>query len=375
MSSHRTKEDHVFRLSKSIFITNFPDNFGSSDLWKLCETYGKVVDVYIPNRKSKAGKRFAFVRFIKVDDVDRLVGNLCTLWVGHFHLHANVFRFERPSKYPKPAGYTQPKGYSPPGSFVNVVKGNSSNVPLNPFPASPSLVLDDSCVNVRDLSRNAMGGMWVMIELVNESTKNKLLQHTKVKSWFQVLQPAIHDFVSEERVVWVDIEGVPLNLWSRETFIKIVIFHGKVYMACAKELFVWTLNFLDYKEPEYFSDDEPLLNVKNNSVGPPHGDDALIDDSDVEGVSNTIFDDNHASPAKSVCQSSEKAGEQQSEDIFSLYDLLNKYPKGVVNDSDPSLSHPHGFTPEVSRHGDDHIGADNDIGIDKANSPLVHLKV
>lgn len=134
-----------------------------------------------------------------------------TLWVGRFHLHANVVRFERPSKNPKPAGYTQPKGYSPPGSFVNAVKGNSSNVPLNPSSASPSLVLDDSCVNTRDLSWNVMGkvkvlssipnlrtlltkegfpkaqlaylgGMWVMIELVNESTKNKLLQHIGVKS-------------------------------------------------------------------------------------------------------------------------------------------------------------------------------------------------
>ncbi|GKA41845.1 RNA-directed DNA polymerase, eukaryota [Tanacetum coccineum] len=76
MSSFRSKEDHVIRLSKSIFVTNFPENFGSSDLWKLCEAYGKVVDVYIPNRKSKAGKRF--------------------------------------DPYP--------------GSFVNVVKGNHSNV-------------------------------------------------------------------------------------------------------------------------------------------------------------------------------------------------------------------------------------------------------
>nr|GFB92350.1 RNA-directed DNA polymerase, eukaryota, nucleotide-binding alpha-beta plait domain protein [Tanacetum cinerariifolium] len=39
---------------------------------------------------SKAGKRFAFVRFIKVDNVDRLVGNLCMLWIGRMHLHANV---------------------------------------------------------------------------------------------------------------------------------------------------------------------------------------------------------------------------------------------------------------------------------------------
>ncbi|GKD68464.1 RNA-directed DNA polymerase, eukaryota, partial [Tanacetum coccineum] len=41
------------------------------------------------------------------------------------------------------------------------------------------------------------------------------------KSWFQVLQVVKQDFVSDERVVWVDIEGVPLNVWTRETFLKI----------------------------------------------------------------------------------------------------------------------------------------------------------
>ncbi|GKC18050.1 RNA-directed DNA polymerase, eukaryota, nucleotide-binding alpha-beta plait domain protein [Tanacetum coccineum] len=90
MKSFRSKEDQVNRISKSGFVTNFPDSFGSRDLWSLCEVYGKVVDVFIPNRKSKAGKRFAFVRFIRVEDMDRLIGNLCTLWVGRFHLHANA---------------------------------------------------------------------------------------------------------------------------------------------------------------------------------------------------------------------------------------------------------------------------------------------
>nr|GFA08119.1 hypothetical protein [Tanacetum cinerariifolium] len=37
-----------------------------------------------------------------------------------------------------------------------------------------------------------------------------------------------------------------------------VIFKGNVYMAHAKELFTWTLIFLDYKESEYISDKESL---------------------------------------------------------------------------------------------------------------------
>ncbi|GKC03251.1 RNA-directed DNA polymerase, eukaryota, partial [Tanacetum coccineum] len=75
----RSNADHTRLISKSIFITNFPDVTTSKDLWVLCQSYGTVVDVFIPNRMSKAGKRFAFVRFIKVDNVERLVGNLCTL--------------------------------------------------------------------------------------------------------------------------------------------------------------------------------------------------------------------------------------------------------------------------------------------------------
>ncbi|GKA21860.1 RNA-directed DNA polymerase, eukaryota, nucleotide-binding alpha-beta plait domain protein, partial [Tanacetum coccineum] len=105
MNSVRLKEYLVIGISKSVFVTKFPDYFRSRDLWSLCEAYGKVVDVYIPNRKSKAGKRFAFGRFIRVDDMDRLISNLCTLWVGHLHLHANAVRYERS---PKPSSSARP---------------------------------------------------------------------------------------------------------------------------------------------------------------------------------------------------------------------------------------------------------------------------
>nr|GEX76886.1 RNA-directed DNA polymerase, eukaryota [Tanacetum cinerariifolium] len=79
---NRSNEDHTRMISKSIFVTNFHDETTSNDIWKVCQTYGTVVDVYIPNRRSKAGKRFSFVQFIRVDNVDRLVGNLFTLWIG-----------------------------------------------------------------------------------------------------------------------------------------------------------------------------------------------------------------------------------------------------------------------------------------------------
>nr|GEX77069.1 RNA-directed DNA polymerase, eukaryota [Tanacetum cinerariifolium] len=105
------------------------------------------------------------------------------------------------------------------------------------------------------------------------------------------------------------------------------------------------------------------------------GGDDLVVDSNVKGVSDTILDDNLASTVNCVCQSSENVGEQQSEDLFGLYDLLKKHPKGAINESDPSLSHPLGFTPEASRQVDDPIGEGIDTSFVKESSPSVHSNV
>ena len=102
-SFHHSNEDLTQKISHSIYVTNFPDSVTSRDLWSSCSAYGTVVDVFIPFKKSKAGKRFAFVRFIKVFNLNRLVENLCTIWIGRYHLYANKVRFERPHKpHPNP---------------------------------------------------------------------------------------------------------------------------------------------------------------------------------------------------------------------------------------------------------------------------------
>nr|GEX55686.1 RNA-directed DNA polymerase, eukaryota, nucleotide-binding alpha-beta plait domain protein [Tanacetum cinerariifolium] len=122
--------DHACVIARSIVVTNFPDSTSSKDLWKLCQSYGTVVDVYILNHRSKAGKRFAFVWFIKVDNVDRLVGNL----------------LPRPSQPVRKAIHTG-------NTFASVVKGNL----VSPMCSSPALVLDDTCLEDKDYENCVMG--------------------------------------------------------------------------------------------------------------------------------------------------------------------------------------------------------------------------
>ena len=148
--TRKSKEVQPQQISKSIFVTNFPDHFSFRDLWKVCDVYGKMIDVFIPNRKSKSGKRFAFVRYIKIENIERLVENLCTVWIGRLRLHANVARFERVPRsddnVPKKVNVTN-KG----GTYASALKMGKSQ-PLFTDDMKPALVLDDSCLRDQDAS-------------------------------------------------------------------------------------------------------------------------------------------------------------------------------------------------------------------------------
>ncbi|GJU32589.1 nucleotide-binding alpha-beta plait domain-containing protein [Tanacetum coccineum] len=73
MGIFRTKEDDVAKISTSIYVSNFPEVFSAKDLFHACKKYGHVIDSFIPFKKSKDGKRFGFVRFINVFNMERLV--------------------------------------------------------------------------------------------------------------------------------------------------------------------------------------------------------------------------------------------------------------------------------------------------------------
>nr|GEV32492.1 RNA-directed DNA polymerase, eukaryota, reverse transcriptase zinc-binding domain protein [Tanacetum cinerariifolium] len=72
MGGQRSRENEVNKISTSVFVTIFSDLFTAKELWNVCKQYGNVVDAYIQNRISKAGKRFKFVHFINVFDEERL---------------------------------------------------------------------------------------------------------------------------------------------------------------------------------------------------------------------------------------------------------------------------------------------------------------
>ncbi|PWA44231.1 hypothetical protein CTI12_AA528290 [Artemisia annua] len=210
----RSKENQTHLISKSIFVINFPNNFSARDLWNVCNDYEKVNDVFIPFKKSKEGKCLAFVRFIKVDNVDHLVENLCTICFGCLRLHANVVRFQREHRITVPQPYKTHVGN--PSSFL--IRYSKLGIPksVTADQSSPALVLDDSYFIDRNFSMSLMikvnnlpnlylilekegfqnlnltylRGLWVLTDMGSIASKEKIGNHTRVGSWFYVLKPA-----------------------------------------------------------------------------------------------------------------------------------------------------------------------------------------
>nr|GEW99831.1 heme peroxidase [Tanacetum cinerariifolium] len=200
-------------------------------------------------------------------------------------------------------------------------------------------------------------------------TKEALKNHTGVNSWFHVIQDACNDFVSEERIVWVDIEGFPLKAWSRETFVRIGKIWGETLdlednADISFGRIVYTEpDFLAHKEREYLSEDKSVHAPNNNDFIPnskvvASGDDYASDD---DGIPETVFGSN----SSSYKHDKGDKEEPRSEDPFKLYDLLNNKKGGDNYVLSPSLSHPPGFTPEVLEKFDNNA---TDIGDTDCNA-------
>ncbi|GKA90830.1 RNA-directed DNA polymerase, eukaryota [Tanacetum coccineum] len=350
-----SKEDQTQRISKSIFVTNFLEHFTAKDLWNVCIEYGIVIDVFIPFKKSK------------------LVNDL--LLFDSLRIHRN--NSARPAKLN--VGNAS-------GSFAHVLKSGTQHIATTDH-TSPAMVLDDSCFSERDVSMSLMGkvkdvtslpnlylilkkegfrelnltylgGLWVLIDMDSEDAIEKIKKHTGVGSWFSVLKLACNSFVSDDRIIWISLEGLPLKVWSRNTFVKIASKWGdmveweisdddnslncKVHWIRAKEMKAWSPFFHEGStnstndEESEGEDARSLCGTKNDS------------DSNIERVSESscmhekdiLYDNAKNTPSMEPIS---------SEDPFGIYDILNKKTENVEQSKEEELKYPPGFTPNTEK--------------------------
>ncbi|GKE29208.1 nucleotide-binding alpha-beta plait domain-containing protein [Tanacetum coccineum] len=353
MGSFRTKEDDVAKISTSVFITNFPESCSAKELFQSCKQYDHVVDTFIPTKRSKNGRRFGFVRFINVFNEERLVNNLCMVWIDRFKLHANIARGN---------------------SYVHVVKGqNKSGIRESEVP--PALVLNDECLLSKDLSKSLlgrvkqfvslanlrkvvsnegfvdikiqyMGELWVLLEFGSEDSIKLFQDNVSIGSWFSQLKQATMEFTNEGRIAWVEVEGIPFKLWTDNTFkqiaTKLLGFVPKKlqdgFLTSWKKMMMKNRVMLTLKEGEF----------KVHDTGIYGG------DSDVEEARETLFEKS-GKKENNLDEEHKDKQENNSEALFNIYKLLKKKKDTTKNEinSEQTMKYPPCFTP---KEGSEEIG-------------------
>ncbi|KAK1416194.1 hypothetical protein QVD17_31983 [Tagetes erecta] len=83
------------KTTTSFFITRFPENYSWMQLQEVFQEHGRVCDVFVPNKKTRGGYVFSFVRFVGVQDVKELEGRLNAIILENRRISANVALYIR----------------------------------------------------------------------------------------------------------------------------------------------------------------------------------------------------------------------------------------------------------------------------------------
>ncbi|MCH98559.1 hypothetical protein A2U01_0019564 [Trifolium medium] len=92
-----TKKMHRTHQSSqtTYFFTDIPDSFGAKAMLNIFQKYGNIIEVVIPVKKDKGGRRFGFARFVDVRDSRSFGMYLDTIIIGRDKISVNLSRFQR----------------------------------------------------------------------------------------------------------------------------------------------------------------------------------------------------------------------------------------------------------------------------------------
>ncbi|GJW73386.1 RNA-directed DNA polymerase, eukaryota [Tanacetum coccineum] len=320
MSSFRSKENDVARISTTVYVTNFPDESSAKELFHACNVYGpRFVDDVIAQIKDK-----------------KMV-----------------------------------QCYKDGTSFAKVVSGIGANagVCVENYPA---LVLDDECLMTNQFSNSLFGRVKEFASLANIklSLENEGFADICIKYlgefWISL------KFASPEAC-----KKFRNNLWTENTFKRIasrwgvlisvddeeescfhskrlcvhtsnsrsisedfkIIFRGKVHWIRAKETPGWVPDFANA-----IGDDESDDDISNDNGDKNHSPNIFGDEEEVKDDQEHQFKED-PNEDDIVEEGEIKIAEEKSVDPFGIYTILNnniKNTKGTGISS--SYSHPPGFS-------------------------------
>lgn len=234
-------------------------------MWKTFDSLGVIVDLYIAKKRNRWGKRFGFVRFIKVSDSKKLEEELNGIWIGSFRLLVNLARYNR-----RDVSANRIERRSGTNGSVNVGTHHAGNQKLSYAAAVKGLTRDDSGLVDRGLREHEvidlvpslatlthlessligelisfealnsfgeinalegwsevrlsyLGGLSIQLEFISPSAASKFLEggNSAWKDWFSSLEFWNRKLLPKKRIALIELQGIPLHVWNKDSLVKI----------------------------------------------------------------------------------------------------------------------------------------------------------
>ncbi|PNX58293.1 hypothetical protein L195_g059119, partial [Trifolium pratense] len=78
------------------FFSDFPESYGAKALFNAFDNYGDIMEVVIPAKRDKGGRRFGFARFDRVVNPRQFADELDAIVFGREKISVNLSRYQRP---------------------------------------------------------------------------------------------------------------------------------------------------------------------------------------------------------------------------------------------------------------------------------------
>ncbi|KAL4573100.1 hypothetical protein LXL04_019893 [Taraxacum kok-saghyz] len=242
----------------------------------------------------KNGRKFAFVRFLRVQDVLKLVETMSSTWYGSYHLYACLAKYDRrgTNDHRSDQSHARPQPRSDPiqprphahqhvqntVSFAVALQNGRKteatqtqakaprmqqpkkaahptptqthaadiiqleHIDMLSIPDSATIVLgkfvklslidkiQEICLKegFKGVEVTYIGGSWVWLEFNTRNACVRFKQCDLLKTYFSQLQNLSRQFTVDDKVVWIEISGMPLGSWSASAFKKVAATWGEV---------------------------------------------------------------------------------------------------------------------------------------------------
>ncbi|XP_021974725.1 uncharacterized protein LOC110869816 [Helianthus annuus] len=293
------EKQYTWKNAMTFYISNIHPEVSDGEFWIECRNYGHLVDAYIARKRDKWGKCFGFPRFVNIIDGEKMAKSLNNIEFYGWRVKTKVARFVKIEKRAvekskqtwvrKEIAETEVKignefedrsrikeGLSYADSVrgikpqVNSVRGIRPQVNkeeimifsneseafkewrnkalLCEFHSIEHLKNADKCVMELRIDKGVMrylGGLKVLITFSNEEDMESLSskKEERWKEWFHIMGVWKGQLLPYQRIAWLKISGVPIQLWMGEVMNVIAGKFGRIVQSSKADKLDLNLQF------------------------------------------------------------------------------------------------------------------------------------